>query len=77
MTVKGKLSGRVTLVTGASRGIGRGIAMQLGEAGALVYITGRSREALEEACQEINKRGGEGRAVVMDHGNDKVMALNI
>ena len=35
------LAGRVALVTGASRGIGRGIALQLGEAGATVYITGR------------------------------------
>ena len=35
------LSGRVCVVTGASRGIGKGIALQLGEAGAIVYITGR------------------------------------
>ena len=38
------LSGKVALVTGASRGIGKGIALQLGEAGATVYITGRSLE---------------------------------
>ena len=35
-----RLDGKVVVVTGASRGIGRGIALQLGEAGALVYITG-------------------------------------
>ena len=35
------LDGQIALVTGASRGIGRGIAMQLGQAGATVYITGR------------------------------------
>lgn len=35
------LAGRVTLVTGASRGVGKGIALQLGKAGATVYITGR------------------------------------
>lgn len=70
MSVEGKLSGRVTLVTGASRGIGRGIALKLGEAGALVYVTGRTKDAIEEVCQEIKRRGGEGRPIVMDHGND-------
>ena len=35
------LSGKVCLVTGATRGIGKGIALQLGEAGATVYITGK------------------------------------
>lgn len=38
------LTDRVCLVTGASRGIGRGIALQLGEAGATVYVTGRRPE---------------------------------
>ncbi len=43
------LSGRICLVTGASRGIGRGIALQLGGAGATVYITG-NQTLLPHAC---------------------------
>ncbi len=61
------LAGRVCLVTGGSRGIGRGIALQLGSAGATVYVTGRNKEALESCCQEIKNRGGEGKPVVVDH----------
>ncbi|HRW49698.1 MAG TPA: SDR family NAD(P)-dependent oxidoreductase, partial [Caldilinea sp.] len=41
----GNLSGKVALVTGASRGVGRGIALGLGEAGATVYVTGRTSRA--------------------------------
>jgi dehydrogenase/reductase SDR family protein 1 len=64
------LAGRIALVTGASRGIGRGIALQLGEAGATVYITGRKAADLEKTCSEIKARGGNGIAIVMDHSND-------
>ena len=52
------LTGRICLVTGASKGVGRGIAVQLGEAGATVYITGRSVDKLKECAAEIQKRGG-------------------
>ena len=40
----GRLSGQVALVTGASRGVGRGVALGLGEAGATVYVSGRTVE---------------------------------
>jgi len=64
------LQGKVCLVTGAARGIGRGIALQLGEAGATVYITGRTKSNLEECAQEIKNRGGRAVPVVLDHDND-------
>ena len=47
------LQGKVCLVTGAARGIGRGIALQLGQAGATVYITGRTAANLEECARDI------------------------
>lgn len=55
------LSGRICLVTGASKGVGRGIALQLGGNGATVYITGRSADKLETCAKEINDRGGLGK----------------
>ncbi len=66
------LSGRVALVTGASRGIGRGVALQLGEAGAVVYITGRNRNGdLDRTRQEVKDRGAEDAvAVQTDHAVD-------
>jgi len=65
------LSGKVCLVTGSSKGIGRGIALQLGGHGATVYVTGRSKDKLESCVEEINKRGGKGISVVVDHSNDE------
>ncbi|XP_065064207.1 dehydrogenase/reductase SDR family member 1-like [Rhopilema esculentum] len=71
----GMLSGYVALVTGASRGIGKGIAKMLCEAGATVYITGRRMEGgdfpLCDAAQDIENRGGNCVPVECDHSNDQ------
>jgi 3-oxoacyl-[acyl-carrier protein] reductase len=53
-----KLDGQVALVTGASRGIGRGIALALAEAGAQVVLTARSEDRLRVVEREIRERGG-------------------
>ena len=53
------LNGKVCLVTGASQGIGKGIALQLGGAGAIIYITGRNKANLEKAAKEIKERGAQ------------------
>jgi NAD(P)-dependent dehydrogenase (short-subunit alcohol dehydrogenase family) len=77
-----KLQGKIAVVTGASRGAGRGIALVLGEAGATVYVTGRSmREAssrpelpgtsIEETAEMVTARGGVGIPVRCDHTNDQ------
>src|SRR3954454_11176521 len=73
---------RVTVVTGASRGVGKGVALGLGEAGATVYVTGRSLEAgddprgpLTRPAAEIDERGGVGFAVRCDHPGRAAAAL--
>ncbi|CAN7663542.1 SDR family NAD(P)-dependent oxidoreductase [Pararhizobium sp. LjRoot255] len=60
----------VAVVTGASRGLGRGIARALGSKGAKVYVTGRTEEALQAASAEIDAAGGQGIAVRCDHSDD-------
>jgi len=71
-----KLINKVALVTGATRGVGKGIALQLGQNGAKVYITGRTLKStdnelsLEATKNEIIKRGGECVAIQCDHAND-------
>ena len=64
------LAGRVCVVTGATKGIGKGIAVQLGAAGAKVYITGRTRSLLEDCATDIRARGGIPVPVVLDHSNN-------
>ena len=73
----GPLAGRVALVAGATRGAGRGIAVQLGAAGATVYVTGRTTrlqrsemnrpETIEETAELVGAAGGRGIAVQVDH----------
>ena len=76
-----KLSGKIALVAGATRGAGRGIAIALGEVGATVYCTGRSSrrrtrgrrptpgrpETIEESAELVTAAGGRGIAVRVDH----------
>jgi NAD(P)-dependent dehydrogenase (short-subunit alcohol dehydrogenase family) len=80
-TAAGKpLSGRVAVVAGATRGAGRGIARALGEAGAVVYCTGRSvrgepspyarPETIEETAETITAAGGTAIAVRVDHTDE-------
>ncbi len=58
------------LVTGASRGVGRGVAEALGEIGATVYLTGRDERALEDAAANVCALGGVGLAQRCDHADD-------
>jgi NAD(P)-dependent dehydrogenase (short-subunit alcohol dehydrogenase family) len=76
-----KIDPTVAVVTGASRGLGRGIARAFGSKGATVYLTGRagsastaSADALEEAAAEVTAAGGKGIAIYCDHGNDNEVA---
>jgi NAD(P)-dependent dehydrogenase (short-subunit alcohol dehydrogenase family) len=71
------LQGKIALVAGATRGAGRGIAVELGAAGATVYVTGRTTrdrqseyqrsETIEETAELVTAAGGKGIAVQVDH----------
>jgi NAD(P)-dependent dehydrogenase (short-subunit alcohol dehydrogenase family) len=82
MTSSGVKSGVVAVVTGASRGAGKGIALALGQAGATVYVTGRSKQrgdsayggTVGETAALIDEAGGTGVAVVLDHADDTAVA---
>jgi NAD(P)-dependent dehydrogenase (short-subunit alcohol dehydrogenase family) len=62
------------VVTGATRGLGRGIARALGSKGATVAVTGRDTDALGEVCAEIEAQGGKVLALVCDHRDDEQVA---
>ncbi|KAM7158438.1 dehydrogenase/reductase SDR family member 1 isoform 1-T2 [Molossus nigricans] len=64
------MMGQVCVVTGASRGIGRGIALQLCQAGATVYITGRHLDTLQAAAEDAQSRGGRCVPVVCDSSQE-------
>ena len=76
------LTGKVAVVTGASRGIGKGIALALGAQGATVYVTGRTVTSgiyslpgtVGETAAEVDRRGGQGVAVQVDHSDDDQVA---
>ncbi len=74
---------RVAWVTGGSRGVGRGVAVALGQAGWVVYVTARSSAAgrtghlpgtVEEAAEAVTAGGGLGVAVPCDHRDDEAVA---
>ncbi len=78
------LIGKVALVTGASRGVGKGVALGLGEAGATVYITGRTVEegqatsrlpgTIYQTTEEVEKLGGKCIPIRCDHRLDDQVA---
>jgi NAD(P)-dependent dehydrogenase (short-subunit alcohol dehydrogenase family) len=79
----GPLADRVCLVAGASRGVGRGIARALGEAGATVVVSARSSEtgartdgrpeAVEDTAREVDLAGGRGHHYLCDHVDERAV----
>ena len=84
------LDQKVAIVTGASRGVGKGIALELGAAGATVYVTGRSRAgesgplvfdehlpgSVDATAAEVSALGGRGVPVALDHRDDNAVAAS-
>lgn len=74
---------RVAVVTGAARGVGRGIALALAETGATIYVTDRESRGrryfdlpgtVEDTAEQVDARGGRGIGVVVDHSDDAAVA---
>ncbi len=78
------LADKIVLITGSTRGIGRGIALTLASQGATIYITGRSSSGgsttenlpgtVESVAAEVNERGGRGIPVAIDLRDDAKVA---
>lgn len=77
------MSAPVAVVTGAARGVGRGVARALGEAGATVYVTDRECRArryselpgtVEDTAEQVDELGGHGIPVPLDHADDDAVA---
>jgi len=72
------LKGQIAVVTGSSRGIGKGIALALAEQGCTVYATGRTigdgDRTIDTTARQVTEAGGEGHAIRCDHGDDDDIA---
>lgn len=66
-----KLAGKVAVITGASKGLGKAMALALTEAGAKVVLVSRNREQLEAVAAECRQRGGEAHVLVADVTNEE------
>lgn len=77
-SVNRSLQGRTIVVTGATRGIGRGLAVGLGELQAHVIVTGRTetgKNSLSETAEAVRKAGGTCDTYVVDHSNDEAVSF--
>jgi NAD(P)-dependent dehydrogenase (short-subunit alcohol dehydrogenase family) len=81
--LKGAVMSTVAVVTGAARGVGRGVALVLGEMGATVYVTDRESRGrktselpgtVEDTAEQVDARGGRGIPVPLDHTDDQAVA---